>query len=237
MKKRLLISIVFVVITTLIIYGCSSAKGISTYENKTICSNYSTEPVSELPIGLIRDMLETYNTIQLQAIKDKEGMNDARAIAFDLETLKKFIYHIEAISKNTDSTISDKDIGIRIYYASYPERDKWESPKYNNELDDFIGDPITEQYGKKHTLVIMPTIKRNETYFDFNPKDERTYKKQFQEIKADENGLGYYSNPNNSTVSLSLVSRSSLGSRGSTVAQNHGGLFPPYPEDGMGFTN
>jgi hypothetical protein len=240
MKKTLLISAMFVAMTSLVIYGCSSTKGISTYVDKTICSNYSREPVSELPIELIADMIKGYKDNQLSAINNGLRMDDAKAISFDLETLKKFIYHIEAITKDKDSTISSEDIGIRIYYAKYPEKNKWPNVGYKNALDGFLGDPITEQYGDKHTIIMMPTIKRNDTYFDFNPNDERTYTKHMSELSEQQGNQSIYTNSTNRTISLSITTSTSQrgsGSGGSTAAQNHGGLFPPNSDDGFGFNN
>nr|WP_321245660.1 hypothetical protein [uncultured Psychroserpens sp.] len=243
MKSRLLILSAFLAITSLIIYGCSSTSGLNSYVNKTICSNYSREPVSELPIKLIVDMIDGYQDNQLSEINSGLAMNDARAISFDLETLKKFIYHIETITKDKDSTISSEDIGIRIYYAKYPDESKWGTISYKNALDGFRGDPITEQYENKHTLLLMPTIKRNDTYFDFNPNDQRTYTKQMNELteQQQEGSQPIYTNSTNTTIGLSLMPSSSSRSLGtgssSTVAQNHGGLFPPNSDSGFGFNN
>ncbi|WP_299157546.1 hypothetical protein [uncultured Tenacibaculum sp.] len=235
MKKAHFISTALIAITVFTIYNCSSTKGFSTYKNKIICSNYSKAPLSKLPIGLVKDMIHGYKKNQLTEINGNLGINDAQAISFDLETLKRFVYHIEAISKSKDSTISDKDLGVRIYYAAYPEKRKWKNSRYAGALDGFMDNPITEQYEKLHTIIIMPTIKRDETYFDFNPTDIRTYTKRLQDV-GDKQKINDYSNPENTIVTLSLMSKapSSSGTT-STVAQNHGGLFPPNTFDGSGF--
>ncbi|WP_272149005.1 hypothetical protein [Tenacibaculum aiptasiae] len=234
MKKVHFIFTAIIAFTLFTIYNCSSSKIFSTHKKKVICSNYSRAPLSKLPVGLVKDMINGYKKNQLNEINGNLGINDAQAISFDLETLKRFVYHIEAISKSKDSTLSDKDLGVRIYYAAYPERKEWKNSKYAGALDVFMDDPITEQYEKLHTIVIMPTIKRDDTYYDFNPTDVRTYTKKLQDVRGKQKNNDY-SNPETPLVTLSLFSKAPSSSTTSSVVQNHGGLFPPNSFEGSGF--
>ena len=88
MKTKFLTLILFLGITTLIVSSCSFLRGtgsVST-DNKSICSNYSNSTKSQLEVGLVHEMTGNY--------QHTSNANDAKAIWFDLETIKKFIYHI-----------------------------------------------------------------------------------------------------------------------------------------------
>ncbi len=202
-----------------------------------VCSNYDSSTQSKLPVELIQKMVDDYNSKQRSHINSSMSQlnsdgGDAKSIWFDLETLKKFIYHIEKEAKNNRNNPTNIDkLGVRIYYASYPKRETWEKSKFDNALDGFIGDPITERYGERHTLVMLPTIDINGTITDFDPFVSSSYELG---LVTGEGTLPKY------TYALMLntpqaTTTQSSGAR-STTSQNHGGLYPPYPEDGAAFT-
>lgn len=223
-------SILFTILTTAILtagimYFLLEPKPDSTTipENKnSVCMNYEDENMSTLDVDLVHTMVDTYRTNQLDFINTNSSSkttNDAHSIWFDLETLKKFVYHIEAISKKTESTITSDKLGIRIYYAAYPEKETWEN-KFE-DLKNFMDDPERSQYGSLHTLVMVPTIDIGDgKIVDFNPLDKNTYSKGLAGLKE------YYFNdgsaiPNsNPTAALTATTRN-------TGARNHGILIPP----------
>jgi len=216
MKAKFLTLVLFTGIATLMISSCSflRGKGSVTTDSNSICSNYSQTAQSQLEVGLIREMTDIY--------QDNLNEGDVKAISFDFETLKTFLYHIEMEAAKIN--IPSKDLGLRIYYASYPDKNTWR-PDFNRDLSVFLGNPITEQYELKHTLIIIPTKKElkgtNTQYTDFDPFDANT-----------QNGIPiYYTNPtldrynaNRTITALPLYG-----------AQNHGQMYPPYPESGMTF--
>lgn len=195
-----------------------------------ICMDYSNQQMSELSVDLIHTMVDKYKGEQLKCINNNNSCNikeDAHSISFDLETLKKFIYHIEKNAKDigalNSETITSKELGVRIYYAAYPEIETW---KNHDDLASFLAsNSIRSQYGHLHTLVMIPTRTKDNKTFDFNPLDYATYA----------NGLydraGYHYNYTNTrTAALSLKSDDDGNGTGS---QNHGSLIPPATSNGV----
>jgi hypothetical protein len=233
MKAKYLIVVLFLGIATFLINSCAFLKGNGSTSNETsICMNYSMSGVNQLPVGLVHDMVNGYKDNQLLNINDQMQMEDARAVWFDLETLKKFIYHIENKAKNDASNpTSIQDLGIRIYYASYPAVNNWGDIRYDSTLEVFKTNPSTLEYGKKHTLVMIPTIKRNNLNIDFNPLDPDTYIKRLDSFPE------RYGPNGSATIMTTPVSgsRSVNSQTNSTSAQNHGDLYPPFGNAGLAF--
>ena len=137
----------------------------------------------ELRVDLIHTMTNKYRSNQLDFVNrnsDFLGYNkkDAHSIWFDLITLKKFMYHIEKTSRDLGAginrTISDKDLGIRIYYAAYPKKEENWKVQFP-DLIDLYSDPNKQLYEHLHTLVMVPTLNIEGKMVDFNPKDTATY--------------------------------------------------------------
>jgi len=174
-------------------------------------TDHSSEPPSvpvspnTMPEILIRNMISNYRRNQLAAIQNSLQITDAQSVSFDIRTLKNFIYSIENESRKRNSSVDEKDLGIRFYYAAYPE---------DLSAPDF--DSVDKNYTKKHTLIMIPTLSRldetgNYMDFDFNPLDGSTYIQ----------GREKTSQPETRMMAVSSKSSSEV------VAQNHGGLIPP----------
>lgn len=178
---------------------------------------------SQMNYSLVHEMIANYRNNQLRAIENSGDpllANDAQSIWFSLETLKNFILTIEnAVAEKLGN--SNKNLGIRFYYAAYPEISKWDQPNYK-DLKDLLNDPITRMYEKKHTLVMIPTIETaTNTNTDFNQLDVKTYVNGFN----DDLDL----QKNNSYETLAKSSSTSI------IAQNHGSLIPPADNTGERF--
>lgn len=149
---------------------------------------------------LVQTLINNYRNNQMNLVNKGLGITDSNSIWFDLPKLKNFITAMEDEIRNSNPDVSDEDMGIRFYYAAYPKSEEW----------DIMADhPVEKEYAERHTLVMIPTMK-----------------------KADENGemLDYDFNPSNGTSgkSMALFSKS----KGSTFpditfAENHGTLAPP----------
>ncbi|WP_312902145.1 hypothetical protein [Chryseobacterium taichungense] len=149
---------------------------------------------------LIRTLVENYRSNQLMSVKEKLGIEDAHSIHFDLTTLKKFISDIEALSITNNPDIHAEDLGIRFYYAAYPKAENW---------DLMVHTPVQKEYAGRHTLVMVPTIKRKDDNgeignYDFNPL-------------AINGNLG--------KRAMALGKNSDMESE--IICQNHGALIPP----------
>ena len=198
----------------------------NTVNTKDLCSDYSNDDVSTLKTGLISDLVERYRKNQLTYINRKmQEMNldlhsnsDSHAIWFDLDTIKKFIYHIEK-NVQTNNMPADTKLGLRIYYGAYPEAENFTRDGYE-DLADLAND--AEKYSLRHTLIFIPNI-YNETIaddVDFNPLDKDTYS-------------GYVSMPKkNSPTAIAPYEAAGYEPMALTptqriAAMNHGHLYPP----------
>lgn len=205
-----------------------------------ICSDYSASLPSTMKRSLVKEMVDKYKKNQLTCINrgcnNDSIVNDARAIWFNLDTIKKFIYHVEknAVENHTDPS----KLGLRIYYSAYPNNKKWGNPGYE-DLRDLLRDPITKEYEHKHTLVIIPTILNSENInADFNPLDRNTYGGFLNKVKNkdDDEKSGFSQSGNNGYKTMALsVSSTERESEGGIVARNHGTLIPPGTPSGLSF--
>lgn len=110
-----------------------------------------------IPTQLIQNLVDNYRSNQLEAINQNLNLDDAHSIWFDLPTLKSFIAEIEDQAQSIDQNVTENDLGIRFYYAAYPEVPETSVPA---------------EYTKKHTLVLIPTKKKNDLDYDFNPLED-----------------------------------------------------------------
>lgn len=174
---------------------------------------------SLLRMSLIEEMVQNYRKNQLNSIENSQGnpiKDDASAILFDLDTLKKFIADIEKGVKQVEPSLSPK-LAIRMYYAAYPAQEKWSQPGYQN-LGSLLGKDIPKLYERKHTLIMLPVIRTEKgIYADFNPFDKTTY-----------NGF-----PKQRSKSMSLLNNPADTTE--IPALNHGQLIPPASTIGEGF--
>jgi len=160
---------------------------------------------------IIQHMVDNYRNNHLAAINKTLGLADAHSVSFDLSTLKKFIVDIEYQTKKRNPSIGIAALGIRFYYAAYPKESEWG----NLENEKAIG----KDYAQKHTLVMIPTLKKKISQgsnldYDFNPLDKTTF--LIDERKNDR------------PVTLMAMSSdaSDIQSR-QVMAQNHGQTIPP----------
>lgn len=172
-----------------------------------------SQPMSQLEYVLIKNMVDTYEARQLMAHDSVLNLNDARSVWHDLESLEAFIYHMKLNAKK--NSIGVEDLGIRFYYAAYPSTASW------GNYPNLAGVPKNYEY--RHTLVMIPTIKRGSVNEDFNPLELGTYT---QGLKT------FYEGAN---VNKSLFSLTTTPLRTPTGAYNHGSLIPPGGMQGVAF--
>ncbi|WP_298140838.1 hypothetical protein [Flavobacterium sp.] len=241
MKSQTLKCLVLILLTALItaFLTCWYCKGKDIVDvpggtrSNDICMDYTTVPPPTLTSDLVSSMVGTYSGAQLNNIQTATTNpvpNDARAIWFELETLKKFLYHIEHSANENLSALNGRKLGVRIYYAAYPKNDKMKDFSQYQTDTTFSFNPA---YEGKHTLVMVPTIsERDGNVYDFNPLDVNSY-----------NGFvnmtpkGRYSNSNSYQMLTLGAGAVEVTSSGSTTVnvRNHGTLFPPESTVGFGF--
>lgn len=241
--KTLILMMLTALITALIMYFlCCKKKDITEVPDKdrstTICADYSTQPPAVLTTDLIKSMVTKYDATQLDNIQNAASNavpNDARAIWFDLETLKKFLYQVEHGVNTNYAQSQNKKIGIRIYYAAYPKNNDMRTFSTSQSDPNFTYNPA---YENKHTLVMIPTIAGADgANYDFNPLDVNTYNGF---VNMDPKNKYAFVNNTYSTLSLGPAAEndttSGTGTSPSgTSARNHGTLTPPDSIIGFGF--
>ena len=221
----ILMSIIFALIAYIYLYLKSKDK---------ICMNYK-DTINKLDVKLVHEMTRGYKQHQLNAINGQLGINDARVITFELETLKRFLFHIEKTTKQNNSNVKNEDLAVNIYYARYPKQETWKKGGlYNRDLGVFLNNAITKQYEDKHTLVFIPAIRNKKgNFMDFDPSHTDTYSTGLR------NNERYADSSNTVLPALSVSTKSSNSNNNNginnTSGQNHGGLYPPYSTSDIHF--
>lgn len=156
-----------------------------------------TNESNTIPSELIQKLVDNYRKNQMTAANKELGITDSHSIWFDLPRLKSFIAAIENEARNINPDVTDEDLGIRFYYAAYPKAQDWGIMENH---------PVEKEYAQKHTLVMVPTLKRadeNGEMLDFD----------FEETSDEAGGE---SSRSQSTETMKV-----------TFAGNHGTLAPP----------
>lgn len=192
-----------------------------------ICINYTDEEESTLSVGLIYNMTNHYRENKRKNWYSRDGKKDtiydAHSIWFDLETLKKFIYNIELSAEKKDSNYSSVEnrLGIRIYYADYPERNTW-NQEYSRDLSSFIGHPEADRvYENMHTLIMVPTKSKGNLNIDFDLDNPQ--------ISGRDILIRWHNQPDYRIQSLTFSNNfiRDFEESESWDAQNHGSMIPP----------
>lgn len=156
-----------------------------------------------MPTQLISEMIQCFSSKQHAAIQTGCNLNDAKSVWFDLKSLKNFVAQFEEEVKKVNPQITDADLGVRFYYAAYPTGTNWTNSPYP-EIKEMHSNPILNQQAGRHTLIMMPTLKRQhngqDVNVDFNPYDPASY----------------------------TINNHSCLSATELMAMNHGSLFPPF---------
>lgn len=202
MKDFLIYAIVFL-FGALVLYVIQKLIGLIKTEERSQPNTMDTRT--------IKQMVDEYRNNHLDAINKTLGLNDAHSVSFGLKTLKKFITDIEYQTKKRNPGISIGALGVRFYYAAYPKESEWEN--FENEKT------IGKDYAHKHTLVMIPTLKKkisNGNYqdYDFNPLDKATYFINEREIERP-------------IAMMAMDSNNNDGQSRQVMAQNHGQTIPP----------
>ncbi len=179
--------------------------------------------------SLIQALIDNYRQNHLSAINTTLGIQDAHSIWFDLPKLKKFIATIEEEAAKVNPDVTEEDLGIRFYYAAYPKEQNWSIMESH---------PVPAEYAEKHTLVLIPTLKKtNDTNVlfdcDFNPfladQEGSNLSLNARNINPLGNGDGSGNdNGNGNGDGGALGDDTSLG-------ENSGTLIPPAPPLGTSY--
>ncbi len=120
--------------------------------------------------NLARHMLITYRDAMWKQRNINGGTGkDARSVWFSLAKLKAFINDIENNAKSNGCIQDTFKLGIRIYYASYPDSGLIRVNKYDKY---FTEHKLPSEYKNHHTVVLVPTIYDDvdSLNYDFDPR-------------------------------------------------------------------
>jgi len=176
-----------------------------------LCIDFSDKKPSTLKIGLVGDMINTYQTNQLKSM----GYNETRAVVFNLDTIQKVIYDIKNELRKNSINPNEEVLGLRLYYAAYPDSLKFDKPGYE-ELNG-----IPKHYEKRLTAVFLPTkVNSSGKIIDFNPADTTTYNTGIPE---------YVHDPYSPIFNRKIISiTGSPDHETKTMSRNHGQITPPF---------
>jgi hypothetical protein len=213
MKKFLIVTNI---LTLTVIYFNSCGVTTTTSNNsvmhnnsKSIAANYYNTPFNGIDVNLANTMVDNFKNSM-----GANGQNGARSVWFNLDTLKKFIWHIEQKSKSNGFTaLQLRKIGLRVYYGIYPTQNTW-STTYRSMQG------VNTTFANLHTVFMIPT------YFN------GTYNKEFDPTKF------VTSIANQAPIPLSYekilndpISNPTISAFGAinpdVDLQNHGDLIPP----------
>jgi hypothetical protein len=205
----------------------------------TAPADYSNQPATEgITLRTALEMADMYDSTQYNTYKKaNNGLPDAQCVWFSLDTLEKFIWSVKSLTCEKSGT-RDLQMGLRIYFATYPEdvgvngAAARQNPDYKN---------VNPAYGKLHTVFIVPTFQDNDsTNYDFDPTDPNYVSgnmpvplaKYFLQPSAFE----YERKPISTITDIDLNRRVRLLlPNGATAALNHGSLYPPKRRIGEAF--
>ena len=229
MKKSYVFLAAILVISSISMSACKPDKGVTDEEIvidpevglKDDCFTRFT-----LQRTLVEEMTLKYKNTQLQHINNEmdfyddkgevDEQGDARAIWFSLDVLEEFICQIK-----TESKLDSEDLGIRIYYAAYPEKEQWDRFIDLKRYDTKYG--VKDSYQERHTLVLVPTTNPDGPFgpiMDYTPSQTDLFAL-----------TGLYlprlHGPEPPPDPETEEERN--------LIKNSGSLFPPDPPTGMGF--
>ncbi len=139
-----------------------------TVERKPVPDNLDRSVQLGIDPNLSRSMLVEYRDKIWRNRNINGGLGkDARSVWFSLAKLKAFIADIE--SKVGQHCTDSFNLGIRIYYAAYPDSSMIRVRGWKNYLDNH---KLPMEYRNHHTVVMVPTYWNNEDghYYDFDPR-------------------------------------------------------------------
>jgi hypothetical protein len=115
-----------------------------------VCLNYSQDSTYELVDGVLLKLMANNYQRTRQIIPSRNYL-DAASVWFGLEDLKKFIWQIEnSVCKN--NCPDTFNLGVRIYYAKYPEIDSANILTYPDLIN------VPDSFGNMHTVFMVPTF-------------------------------------------------------------------------------
>jgi hypothetical protein len=135
--------------------------------------------------------------------------DDASSLVFDLLTLKKYIWYIESNVCDRGCDDSKLQLGIRFYYAKYPDANTMRQDYYLKNVD--------TSFANRHTLFMVPVYR-----YLFTKGIYKNFWPEFLDHKCQ---FKWPNNPPPDSIRIQMSVDES--------EQNHGSLRPPPAGSGV----
>jgi hypothetical protein len=200
------------------------------------CGDPCKTPYRGLPINVVKSMIDEYGNNQASYINQgvtnllraKQGAtfayNDARSVYYELDTLQQFFCTIKQLVDNNTlakldgQPIQHCDLGIKIYYAAYPNSTV---KKTQYSLD---------SYENKHTLVLVATYRDADNKVKIFDPNYFTRDTKLNMNRPTELTYNWIKTQRTSNGNIAVMAVTTISTRGEPLARNHGELCPP-PRD------
>lgn len=196
------------------------------------CTDHTQTPFNGISTSTAAMMSASYKILNQPKLIIDEVIPDANSIWFSAESLKNFIWKVEQEVCRKGCAEKLK-LGMRIYYARYPNPAGMSS---NNDLNTL--DPDFQQH---HTLFIVPTyqdVNDPKVHHDFDPwhwGENGCAPKTMAQWFAGPTGTRPFGLEKSLIFSINEPQYFKSAGGGLTPAMNHGGLIPPFTDDGTGY--
>lgn len=91
------------------------------------CEEVIDPPQTTISIEEANTLEEEFKSTRARILNDTLGFEDTRDFWFSLDTLKRYIKYVEQQGKK----MGKENLGIRIYFAAYPENSSYPTPGYS----------------------------------------------------------------------------------------------------------
>jgi hypothetical protein len=203
-----------IVFAGVFISGCQGQTASPPNNNNENCPDYTGVPMPNmLDARLAKQIADLYREDRSKSQVNGTSVDDTRSVWFDLEAIKHYIWKIEDTLRKQGCKPGDLKLGLRIYYAKYPD---------SSRIKEYGVDP---SYADHHTIFMVATYKGEKKQIDFDPWNVGKDKCKPLPLSTILQGMG----TGRGKQIGSLASYTGQGSGDGRVL-NHGGLKPPPSE-------
>lgn len=174
--KTLLITTNILFLSIIIYQSCAPTRAVLTAATCPPCKSYAGVTFPGLTTSTALRISSNYKTMNQPLLALQHGsVPDANSIWFSLETLKNFIWNIEnaACQKGCYNNTNNLNLGVRIYYARYPDDNGMAgNPDLQILPHNSSSNSVTNSFADHHTIFMVPTFQdaNNATIqWDFDP--------------------------------------------------------------------
>jgi hypothetical protein len=222
MKKILLLSnlVTAALLAALLLKGCSMPQGdesqteakalASTAKKEDIVLNYADSVFKSLTIDQALAMKKAF-------VDGNPNSKDTKSITFSLSAIKNMVWYIEHHTNQTNLKINPDSLGVTVHFAQYPSKTVLDNLGFE------MSEKKKEDYANRKTVFFVPTVRRNGTLVEFDPKRNHM-----------ESGKSEYKDIIPLSIHYSQMNRTpfrNVDYNNESPIANLGKIEPPYTDD------